>query len=79
MFALAPLAKECDVRGDVLVALDDGLLSKPKLFHDVIRVCHFMLSNISSGVAMPSDFFNDRVIHAQNPVHPNVNYVRLAQ
>lgn len=79
MIELVLLAKKRDIRGDVLVPLDDGLLGKPKLFHNLIRVCHFMLSNISSGVAMPSDFFNDRVIHAQNPGHPNVNYVRLAQ
>ena len=45
MIALAKLAQKRDVRSDIFVSFDDGLLGKPKFFHDVIRVCHFMLSS----------------------------------
>ena len=61
MIALAKLAQKRDVRSDIFVSFDDGLLGKPKFFHDVIRVCHFMLSNISSGVAIIGAICSSRI------------------
>lgn len=50
--ALSKLPQMVDITFHVFEVIGVGVLRLPKLFHDLIRVFHRRLSNISSGVAI---------------------------